>query len=165
MSDSPKRLLDLTATIVSSHVGHNSTQSEALPNLIQTIYATLQKLGADGQGSEVAPLVPAVAIKKSIFSDHIICLEDGKKLKMLKRHLATAYGMTPNDYRKRWNLPADYPMVAPDYAKHRSELATKIGLGRKPNVQPATKVPTETEPKITQVAAGVRGRRKKAVSD
>lgn len=162
MSDSPERLLDLTATIVSAQVGNNSTQSDALPTLIQSIYKTLQKLGS-GLAVVQSPPVPAVSIKKSVFADHIVCLEDGKKLKMLKRHLATSYGMTPDEYRKRWNLPADYPMVAPDYAKHRSALATKLGLGRKPKIQAEIEAQPKPERTVTQVPERTHGRKKKSV--
>jgi predicted transcriptional regulator len=99
-----------------------------LPNLIDQVYKTLSNLGSEqAQGQDRPP--PAVPIKKSVQPDYIVCLEDGKKLKMLKRHLKTAYNMTPEEYRERWNLPADYPMVAPNYAKQRSQLAKDIGLG------------------------------------
>jgi predicted transcriptional regulator len=136
MSDNAadSRLLSLTAKIVSAHVAHNSIQSDTLPALIRSVFSTLS-----GVGRAVAPpaaLVPAVPIRKSVFADHIVCLEDGKKLKMLKRHLATAFGMTPQQYRERWDLPADYPMVAPDYAGRRSALAKQIGLGRRPAEPP-----------------------------
>ena len=132
MTDNAKdaHLLGLTAQIVSAHVANNSVQPDALPALIQSVFKTLAGAGKDAP--EQAKLEPAVPIKKSVFPDHIICLEDGKKLKMLKRHLATSYNMTPQQYRERWGLPHDYPMVAPDYAKHRSALAKEIGLGRKP---------------------------------
>lgn len=132
MSDKPDQseLLELTADIVSSHVSNNSLSSAELTQLIQDVYATLNNLGAEKPASEKPR--PAVSPKKSIFPDHIVCLEDGKKLKMLKRHLKTAYNMTPDEYRERWGLAADYPMVAPNYAKHRSTLAKQIGLGTKP---------------------------------
>jgi len=135
-------LLGLTAQIVSAHVSNNSVQPEALPALIQSVFKTLA--GAGKETPEPVKLEPAVPIKKSVANDHIICLEDGKKLKMLKRHLATAYNMTPQQYRERWGLPADYPMVAPDYAKQRSALAKEIGLGRKPadpSARPARRGP------------------------
>jgi len=123
-------ILGLTAQIVSAHVANNSVDTDALPGLIQSIFKTLSAMG------EGTPIVekkePAVPIKKSVYADHIICLEDGKKLKMLKRHLKTAYNMSPDQYRDKWGLPPDYPMVAPNYAKHRSSLAKKIGLGTKP---------------------------------
>ena len=123
-------VLGLTAQIVSAHVSNNSVTTDALPSLIQEVYRTLS-----GVGKEQAPPErpqPAVPVKKSVFPDHIVCLEDGKKLKMLKRHLKTAYNMTPEQYRERWGLAPDYPMVAPNYARHRSSLAKKIGLGTKP---------------------------------
>lgn len=123
-------VLGLTAQIVSAHVSNNSVSTDALPALIQDIYRTLASIG---QGEPVVEKQqPAVPVKKSVYADHIVCLEDGKKLKMLKRHLKTAYNMTPDQYRDKWGLPPDYPMVAPNYAKHRSSLAKKIGLGTKP---------------------------------
>ncbi len=125
-------VLGLTAQIVSAHVSNNPVQSDALPGLIADVFRTLSDVGRDS--APVDKPQPAVAVKKSIFPDHIVCLEDGKKLKMLKRHLKTAYNMTPEQYRERWNLPADYPMVAPNYARHRSSLAKQIGLGTKPRV-------------------------------
>lgn len=131
MSEKPNlsELLELTTEIVSAHVGNNSVSVDDLPQLIQEVYKTL-----DSVGTATAPErpQPAVPIKKSVFPDYIVCLEDGKKLKMLKRHLKTAYNLTPEEYRERWGLAADYPMVAPTYAKHRSNLAKKIGLGTKP---------------------------------
>jgi predicted transcriptional regulator len=123
-------VLGLTAQIVSAHIAHNSISADALPGLIQEIYKTLTGIGKESETPDRPQ--PAVPVKKSIFADHIVCLEDGKKLKMLKRHLKTAYDMTPEQYRDRWGLGADYPMVAPNYAKHRSSLAKKIGLGTKP---------------------------------
>jgi predicted transcriptional regulator len=123
-------VLGLTAQIVSAHVSNNSVAPDALPSLIQEVYKTLASVGREP--SEPERPQPAVPVKKSVFADHIICLEDGKKLKMLKRHLKTAYNMTPDQYRDRWGLPPDYPMVAPNYARHRSSLAKKIGLGTKP---------------------------------
>jgi predicted transcriptional regulator len=123
-------VLGLTAQIVSAHVANNSVAPETLPSLIQEVYRTLAGVGRE-QVQPDRPL-PAVPVKKSVFPDYIICLEDGKKLKMLKRHLKTAYNMTPEQYRERWGLPSDYPMVAPNYASHRSSLAKKIGLGTKP---------------------------------
>jgi predicted transcriptional regulator len=127
---SPESVLQLTAQIVAAHVENNSVQSDALPELIEKVYRTLRDVGQ----APVEPVkpVPAVPVKQSIKPDFLVCLEDGKKLKMLKRHLMTAYKMTPAQYRARWGLAADYPMVAPNYAKVRSSLAKKIGLGRKP---------------------------------
>ena len=123
-------VLGLTARIVSAHVSNNSVDSDALPALIQDVFRTLSDVGRDLVLADKPQ--PAVAVRKSVFADHIVCLEDGKKLKMLKRHLKTAYNMTPDQYRERWGLPSDYPMVAPDYARHRSMLAKQIGLGTKP---------------------------------
>ena len=124
-------LLGLTAQIVSAHVSHNPVPASELPGLIQEVFRTLSGVGSAPAPEPERPQ-PAVPIKKSITPGYLICLEDGKKLKMLKRHLKTAYNLTPEQYRERWGLPADYPMVAPDYAKHRSSLAKKIGLGTKP---------------------------------
>jgi predicted transcriptional regulator len=135
MADTPVSLdlLGLTAQIVSAHLSNNTVESAHLPELIQDIYRTLSSMG---QSAAPLPAVerrqPAVPVKKSVFAEFIICLEDGKKLKMLKRHLKTAYDLTPEQYRERWGLPPDYPMVAPNYASHRSSLAKKIGLGTKP---------------------------------
>ncbi len=123
-------LLQLTSDIVSSHVSNNPVPPADLPGFIESVYHTLDQLANEPEEEPVEELKPAVSIKKSITPDHIICLEDGKKLKMLKRHLKTSYNMTPEDYRERWGLPSDYPMVAPNYAAKRQELAKKIGLGR-----------------------------------
>ena len=126
-------VLELTAQIVSAHVSNNSVSPDTLSNLIQEVYRTLSNVGKE----VVVPdkQQPAVPVKKSVFPDHIVWLEDGKKLKMLKRHLKTSYNMTPDQYRDKWQLPPDYPMVAPNYAKHRSTLAKKIGLGTKPRAR------------------------------
>jgi len=126
---SNEELLVLTADIVSSHVSNNSTTPAELTRLIHEVYVALSSAGTGG--SEAQNLVPAVPVKKSVTPDHIICLEDGKKLKMLRRHLRSQYDLTPEQYREKWGLPADYPMVAPNYAKRRQELAKQIGLGRK----------------------------------
>ena len=123
-------VLGLTAQIVSAHVSNNAVPPDALPLLIQEVYKTWPA-SARNRSSRRRPQ-PAVPMRKSVFHDHIVCLEDGKKLKMLKRHLKTAFNMTPEQYRERWGLGPDYPMVAPDYAKHRSSLAKKIGLGTRP---------------------------------
>lgn len=124
-------LLALTTEIVAAHLANNTIPATEIPSLIERIYKTLSGLGTDtplASASNERPQ-PAVPIRKSVMPDYIICLEDGKKLKMLKRHLKTAYGMTPEQYRERWGLPVDYPMVAPNYAKTRSRLAKDIGLG------------------------------------
>jgi len=123
-------ILELTTEIVASYVSNNSVAAADLPAVISDIYRSLAGLGSQAVLTERPK--PAVTVKKSVTPDFIICLEDGKQLKMLKRHLKTAYDMTPDQYRERWGLPADYPMVAPNYAKHRSALAKKIGLGTKP---------------------------------
>ncbi len=132
MAESPanQNVLGLVAQIVSAHVSNNSVPPDALPSLIQEVFKTLSGVGKEPAQPDRPQ--PAVPVKKSVFPDHIICLEDGKKLKMLKRHLKTAYNMTPEQYRERWGLASDYPMVAPNYARHRSSLAKKIGLGTKP---------------------------------
>ena len=132
MSEKPNanELLELTTEIVSAHVGNNPIALGDMPQLIQDVYKTLAIMGTTPAVPERPK--PAVSIKKSVFPDYVVCLEDGKKLKMLKRHLKTAYNMTPDQYRERWGLPPEYPMVAPNYAKHRSALAKKIGLGTKP---------------------------------
>lgn len=124
-------LLALTSEIVSSHVANNAVAAADVPELIQMVFSKLNDLSNPEEPEEEVP-VPAVPIKKSVTEDYLICLEDGKKLKMLKRHLATAYNMTPDDYRARWGLKSDYPMVAPSYAAKRQQLAKRIGLGRKP---------------------------------
>ena len=133
MPDTPLNadILSLTAQIVSAHVSHNSVPANAVPSLIQEVYRTLTSIER-GPAPVAERPEPAVPVKKSITPDYIICLEDGKKLKMLKRHLKTSFNLTPDQYRERWGLGADYPMVAPRCAKHRSSLAKKIGLGTAP---------------------------------
>ena len=126
-------LLSLTADIVSSHVANNTVAVADLATVITNVFASLSALGSPAP-VETPKQEPAVSVRASVKPDHIVCLEDGKKLKMLKRHLMTRYGMTPDTYRAKWSLPADYPMVAPDYAAQRRSLAMKIGLGTKRNV-------------------------------
>ena len=123
-------LIELTAEIVSAYVSNNSVSSGDLPNLINDVYRALQSTSNAASQPEPEPLKPAVPIKKSVMPDYIICLEDGKQFKSLKRHLRTHYDMSPEEYREKWNLPADYPMVAPNYAAARSALAKKMGLGQ-----------------------------------
>lgn len=123
-------LLELTSDIVAAHVSNNPVPLNELQGLIQTVFSTMSELNQPASEPEVQQK-PAVNPKRSITDDYIICLEDGRKLKMLKRHLRTAYNMTPEEYRAKWGLPHDYPMVAPSYARKRQELAKKIGLGRK----------------------------------
>ena len=123
-------LLTLTADIVAAHVSNNSVAVNDLPNLIQNVHQALRVISATSAAPEAKP-EPKVSIRSSVKPDFIVCLEDGKKLKMLKRHLMTHYGMTPEQYRQKWGLSADYPMVAPNYAEQRRALAKKIGLGTK----------------------------------
>jgi predicted transcriptional regulator len=155
MSESPTspNYIELCADIVSAYVSNNSIQAADLPVLLHSVYAALTKT-AQGQKEEPkAELIPAVPVKKSVTPDAIICLEDGKSFKSLKRHLRTAYDMTPEQYRAKWNLPADYPMVAPNYAKARSELAKTIGLGQQ---RKKGKAPVEA---AANDAAPVKGHR------
>ena len=137
-------LLEHTTKIVGAHVANNPIAAADLPRLIATVHETLATLGTEKATAKPEPAVP---IKQSVKPDYIVCLDDGKKLKMLKRHLRTAYNMTPAEYRKRWDLPRDYPMVAPNYSKQRSQLAKNIGLGRKPgpkvNARRKTKTPAK----------------------
>lgn len=121
-------LITLTSDIVAAHVSNNSVAVSDLPQLIQNVHSALAALDTPVEAPEIRP-EPAVSVRASVKPDYIVCLEDGKKLKMLKRHLMTHYQMTPEDYRTKWNLPADYPMVAPNYAEQRRSLAKKIGLG------------------------------------
>jgi predicted transcriptional regulator len=125
-------LLEMTAQIVASYVGHNSLATAEVSDLIRLVYGSLAAAEGSSEGSGQVNQKPAVPIGKSVTPNYVICLEDGKKLKMLKRHLRTAYEMSPDQYRTKWGLPVDYPIVAPNYAKQRSAFAKKIGLGRKP---------------------------------
>jgi predicted transcriptional regulator len=124
-----EELLRMTADVVAAYVSNNALPTQQLAEIISTVYASLRSLDADADAKN-EPLKPAVTIRKSITPEYLICLEDGKKLKMLKRHLRSTYAMTPDDYRAKWGLPSDYPMVAPTYAEQRSAFAKKIGLGR-----------------------------------
>ncbi|MBO6893630.1 MAG: MucR family transcriptional regulator [Roseibium sp.] len=132
MTDNPvdANLIDLTADIVSAYVSNNTVASTDLPSLINEVHGALQRTATASNEPEPEPLKPAVPVKKSVMPDYIICLEDGKKFKSLKRHLRTHYSMTPEEYREKWDLASDYPMVAPNYAAARSELAKKMGLGQ-----------------------------------
>jgi len=130
MNEVQETLIALTADIVAAHVSNNSVAVSDLPVLIANVHSALTSLGGPAP-VEIAKQEPAVSVRSSIKPDFIVCLEDGKKLKMLKRHLMTHYKMTPEQYRTKWNLPADYPMVAPNYAEQRRTLAKKIGLGTK----------------------------------
>jgi predicted transcriptional regulator len=124
-------LIELTADIVSAYISNNTISAGDLPALIDEVHAALHKTATGPAEPEPEPLKPAVSVKKSVTPDYIICLEDGKKFKSLKRHLRTHYDLSPEEYRDKWGLPADYPMVAPNYAKARSQLAKKMGLGQK----------------------------------
>ena len=137
-SETSPNFVELAADIVSAYVSNNSVPSADLPMLLNTIYTALTQT-AQGQSHEPkAELVPAVSVKKSVTPDYLICLDDGKKFKSLKRHLRTIYDMTPDQYRAKWGLPSDYPMVAPNYAKTRSELAKTMGLGQQRRKEQAT---------------------------
>lgn len=129
--DRNETLITLTSDIVAAHVSNNATSADEVANLITNVYGALSGLG-QSQRTEEPAREPAVSIRASVKPDYLVCLEDGKKLKMLRRYLRTNFDMSPEEYRQRWNLPADYPMVAPNYAETRRELAKKIGLGRKP---------------------------------
>lgn len=122
--------IELTASIVSAYVSNNSVAAADIPALINQVHAALSNVSGKGGEAPIEPLKPAVAVKKSITPEYIVCLEDGKKFKSLKRHLRTQYNMTPEQYREKWNLGPDYPMVAPNYAAARSQLAKEMGLGQ-----------------------------------
>lgn len=122
-------LIEMTCEVVGSYVGSNALSAADLPRVIEMVHGAMHGLSADVEAGADTRLTPAVPIKKSVKPDHIVCLEDGRKFKSLKRHLRTKYDLSPDEYRRRWGLPADYPMVAPDYARERSELAKRMGLG------------------------------------
>ncbi len=132
MADNPgdSSYIELTAQIVSAYVGNNSVPSADIANLIGQVHAALRRVSGGQAAAPAEPAKPAVPVKRSINSEYIVCLEDGKKFKSLKRHLRTQYNMTPEQYREKWGLPADYPMVAPAYAAARSQLAKQMGLGQ-----------------------------------
>jgi len=132
MADNPgeSSYIQLTANIVSAYVSNNTVPSAEIPNLIGQIHSALLRVSGGPAPTPAEPLKPAVPLKRSITSDYLVCLEDGKKFKSLKRHLRTQYGMTPEQYREKWGLPPDYPMVAPNYAAARSQLAKQMGLGQ-----------------------------------
>jgi predicted transcriptional regulator len=131
MSSSEFELTSLTADVVAAYVGHNVLSADKLPDFIGSVYAALSKASTQTIETEKVELVPAVPVKKSVTQDHIVCLEDGKKFKSLKRHLKTHYDLSPEQYREKWGLPRDYPMVAPAYATARSNLAKSMGLGQR----------------------------------
>lgn len=122
-------LIELVSNIVSAYVAHNPVPVAELPRLIERVHAALVEIEGTPAAEPRNEMKPAVPVKKSVTDDHIVCLEDGKKFKSLKRHLRTRYDMSPEEYREKWGLPADYPMVAPNYARQRSDLARKMGLG------------------------------------
>ena len=124
-------LLRMAAEIASAYVAQNTVTASQIPNIITTVFETLSIISEGGTDGTAKAGKPAVAVRRSVTPDFIVCLEDGRKMKMLKRHLRTSYNLTPEEYRSRWGLPPDYPMVAPNYAKRRSDFAKKIGLGRK----------------------------------
>ena len=123
-------IIEMTADIVSAYVGNNSVSATELPALIQSVHRALSGVSTGTETVEAAPKEPAVPVKRSITPDHLVCLEDGRKFKSLKRHLRTKYNMSPEDYRAKWGLAKDYPMVAPNYARQRSDLAKQMGLGQ-----------------------------------
>ena len=125
-----KSPIELTANIVSAYLSNNPTQASEIPNLISQVHAALLRVSIGRVEAPLEPAKPAVSVKKSMTPEYLICLEDGKRFKSLKRHLRTQYNMTPEQYREKWNLPAEYPMVAPNYAVARSQLAKKMGLGQ-----------------------------------
>ena len=125
-----EELLRMTTEVAAAYVSNNAVPAIQLSDVIRTIHGSLTALNHPGGSASQSPPTPAVPVKKSVTPDYIVCLEDGKKLKMLKRHLRSTYGLTPDEYRAKWGLPPDYPMVAPNYAKQRSAFAKKIGLGR-----------------------------------
>jgi predicted transcriptional regulator len=129
-STAGSKLIERVSDIVSAYVAHNSVPVADLPKLIERVHSVLLEIDSTGTVEEKPDLKPAVSVRKSVTDDHIVCLEDGKKFKSLKRHLRTRYDMSPEQYREKWNLPADYPMVAPNYARQRSDLARKMGLGQ-----------------------------------
>jgi predicted transcriptional regulator len=148
MESSEFDLTSLAADIVSAYVAHNAVGSDKLPDLIGSVYGALSKASVQGVEPEKVELKPAVAVKKSVTPEYIICLEDGKKFKSLKRHLKTHYDLSPEDYREKWGLPHDYPMVAPSYAAARSDLAKNMGLGRRATMVAAAQaeVPVRVKP-------------------
>jgi predicted transcriptional regulator len=137
-------LLKQTTRIAAAYMVNNQVPASDIAALLHTVHSTLVTLGQPMQTEAPAPLTPAVPIRKSVMPEYIVCLEDGKRMKMLKRHLRSAYGMTPAEYRARWGLPHDYPMVAPDYAARRSRLAKDFGLGRRREPEPEP-VPAPTK--------------------
>jgi predicted transcriptional regulator len=163
MADTPENahFVELAADIIGAYVSNHQVRAADLPSLIRDVHEALQRSAGLGAEPEPEPLEPAVPVKKSVTADAIVCLEDGKKFKSLKRHLRTDHNLSPEEYRSKWGLPRDYPMVAPNYAASRSELARKMGLGRRgqaaePDAEPAP---------APQKSSGRRGRGRKAAGD
>ena len=154
VSPSASDLLRLSAEIVSAHVANNAVSPEALPGLIRSVHAALAGVEQSGASSEPERPQPAVPIRRSVFPDYIVCLEDGAKLTMLKRYLKVRFDLTPEEYRERWGLPRDYPMVAPSYAEHRSTLAKTAGLGRKRQIEPESVQPAKKQGRPAKVPSG-----------
>jgi predicted transcriptional regulator len=160
------KLTSLAAGIVSAYVSRNTVSPDALPALIKSVHSAMGGLDGEAAVPVAAGPKPAVPVKQSVFADYIVCLEDGKKLKSLKRHLQLSFGLTPEDYRKRWGLPSTYPMVAPNYAATRSKLAKKAGLGRKSPAAPEQELPLAEDdqiagaPPIRRIPESRRGRKK-----
>ena len=157
---SAEELLRMTTDVAAAYFSNNSLPSLQLPEVIRTIHESLTALRGGEAAAPAEPPTPAVPVKKSGTPDYIVCLEDGRKLKMLKRHLRTAFNMTPDDYRRRWGLGADYPMVAPNYAAKRSALAKKIGLGRTDNGEARPAAAARRTPKDASAAPKRRSRKK-----
>jgi predicted transcriptional regulator len=151
--DQNKKLLELTAQIVSAHVAKNQITALGLPALIEQVYTALKTAGTEPAPIVAEKQLPFVPAKRSVFPDYIICLEDGRKLKTLKRHLRSTFGLSPEQYREKWGLAADYPMVAPNYAEHRSKLAKQLGLGRKPTAEEEDEEPEIVQPPAKPAAA------------
>ena len=151
MGDEENSVIEMAADIVSAYVGNNAVSVNDLPTLIKNIHDTLKGISTGAPAEPAAPQTPAVSVRRSITPDFLICLEDGRKFKSLKRHLQTKYGMSPEDYRAKWGLPKDYPMVAPNYAASRSALAKQMGLGQggRQAAKPAAggKTPTGRKPR------------------
>lgn len=150
--------INVIADIVSAYVSNNSLRPSDLPDLIASVHSSIQMIAkGEVEAPAAAPLVPAVPVKKSVTKDFLICLEDGKKFRSLKRHLGSVYSMTPDEYRQKWGLPSDYPMVAPGYSEVRSQLAKEIGLGQQrsaPAATPATEPAATTPARAKRAAAG-----------
>ncbi|MFI5010754.1 MAG: MucR family transcriptional regulator [Hyphomicrobiales bacterium] len=152
-------LVSMTADVVAAYVAQNTLPSAELPALIQQIHATLKQVATGAQQSPEQPLTPAVPVKKSVTRDYIICLEDGKRFKSLKRHLRSSFDLSPEEYRKKWSLPYDYPMVAPNYAQTRSELAKSMGLG---NLRQKAKLAASSTQRTARKGAAPKGRAARA---